>query len=96
MNIEEAYRQKKAAQLKEWGAAIDLFEARAENAGADARIRHALELEALRVRHCTASQTLQDLETASGEAWQEVKKSADQIWKDLREGLSAAQAKFHR
>ena len=35
MEIQEAYKQKLAAQLKEWNAQIDLLRARAENAGAD-------------------------------------------------------------
>jgi hypothetical protein len=33
VEIKDAYKQKMAAQLKEWGAQIDLLEAKAENAG---------------------------------------------------------------
>ena len=94
MSIEDAYRQKKAAQLKEWGAQIDLFEARAENAGADIVIMRAKELETLRARHKAASQKMQDLETATGQAWEQVKETADKIWDELKDGVAEARAKF--
>ena len=35
MEIKDAYKQKMAAQLKEWSAQINLLEAKLENAGAD-------------------------------------------------------------
>lgn len=94
MQIEEAYREKKAAQLKEWSAQIDLLDAQVENSGADLRLKRAVELEELRVRQRTASAKLQDLEKASGEAWEQVKITADKIWEDLKIGMAEAHAKF--
>ena len=94
MSIEDAYRQKKAAQLKEWGAQIDLFEARAANAGADIAVMHAKELDDLRARHQVAAQKMQDLETATGQAWEQVKLTADRIWDELKDGVAEARAKF--
>ncbi|MDO8786481.1 MAG: hypothetical protein Q7J42_00195 [Sulfuritalea sp.] len=94
MELQEAYKQKMAAQLKEWGAQVDLFEAKAENAGADMKVRRAEELDTLRAKQRTAHEKLQDLETASGEAWEQIKETADKIWEDLRTGMADASARF--
>lgn len=94
MEIEEAYRQKMAAQLKQWSAEIDLLEARAENAGADMKVRHAEQLDRLRAKQRSAHERLQELEKATGEAWKQLKETADTIWEDLKTGIAGAQAKF--
>jgi recombinational DNA repair ATPase RecF len=94
MDIENAYKQKMAAQLKEWSAQIDLFEAKVENAGADMKVRRAEELAKLRAKQRTASEKMQDLEQASTEAWEQVKTTADKIWEDLKTGMADAHAKF--
>lgn len=94
MEIEQAYRQKMAAQLKEWSAEIDLFEAKVENATAGMKVRRAEELEILRAKQRTAAEKMRDLEKASGEAWEQMKTTADTIWSDLKTGIAEAQAKF--
>lgn len=94
MDIEDAYKQKMAAQLKEWSAQIDLFEAKVENAEADLKVKRAEELSRLRATHRTASEKMQALEKASVEAWGEVKTTTDKIWEDLKAGMADAHAKF--
>lgn len=94
MEIQEAYRQKMAAQLKEWSAQIGLLEAKVEDASADMRIKHAEQLHELRAKQRAASEKMNELGKASGEAWQQAKITADQIWDDLKNGLAAAHAKF--
>jgi hypothetical protein len=92
--VENAYREKMAAQLKEWGAQVDLFEAKALNVGADMKVRHAEEIARLRHKQRGALEKLQDLETASGEAWEQLKETAETIWADLKSGLADAHARF--
>ena len=94
MDLQEAYKQKMAAQLKEWSAQIDLFEAKAENAGADMKVRHAEELDRLRMKQRTAHEKLEDLEKATGEAWEKIKETADKIREDLKTGIAEARASF--
>jgi hypothetical protein len=94
MEVEQAYKLKRSAQLKEWMAQLDLMEAKAENAGADIKVRHAVELDELRGKQRTASWKMQELEKASGEAWEEIKETADKIWEDLKAGMAEAHAKF--
>jgi len=94
MEIQTAYKQKMAAQLKEWSAQIDLFSAKAENLGADIKIKRAEELHELRVKQHAASEKMQELEMASSEAWEQIKITADIIWDDLKFGVSEAHSKF--
>jgi recombinational DNA repair ATPase RecF len=94
MEIQNAYKQKMSAQLKEWGAQIDLMEAKAANVGADVEVKRAEELFELRAKLQTASQKMNEFEKTSGEAWEEVKVTADKIWEDLKAGVAAAHSKF--
>ena len=94
MEIKDAYKQKMAAQLKEWRAQINLLEAKVESAGADLKIKRAEELQALRAKQDAASEKMKELEKASGEAWEQVKETADKIWDDLKSGVADAHSKF--
>ena len=94
MELQNAYRQKMAAQLNEWGAQINLLEAKVENAGADARIKGAEELDSLRAKQRVASAKMKELEKAGSEAWGQLKEAADKVWADLRTGVADAHARF--
>ncbi len=94
MEIKEAYKQKMAAQLKEWNAQISLLEARVENAGADMTVKRAEMLRELRAKHSAAAEKMQELEKSTGEAWGRVKDTADKIWEDLKAGVADAHSKF--
>lgn len=94
MEIEQAYKLKRAAQLKEWGAQLDLLEAQAENTNADVRVHDALQLDDLRARQRAASSNLQELEAVGSDAWEQTKEAADRIWEDLKAGMAQAHARF--
>jgi len=94
MEMQDAYKQKMAAQLKEWGAQINLLEARIENAGADMKIKRAGILHELRAKQGAASEKMVELEKAGGEAWEQAKETADKIWDDLKKGIADAHSKF--
>lgn len=94
MEIQNAYQQKMSAQLKEWGAQIDLLEAKMENIGADIKVKRAQELHELRAKQHAASEKMKELGKASGEAWEQVKVTADKIWDDLKVGVTEAHSKF--
>jgi recombinational DNA repair ATPase RecF len=94
MEIQNAYKQKMAAQLKEWSAQISLLEAKVENAGADMKVKRAEALHELRAKQRAASEKMKELEKASGEAWEQAKVTADKIWEDLKAGVADARSKF--
>jgi hypothetical protein len=95
MELHNAYKQKMAAQLKEWNAQISLLEAKVATAGADIQVKHAKGLHELRARQHAAAEKMKELGKASGEAWEQTKETADKIWAELKTGISNAQAKFH-
>lgn len=94
METQDAYKQKMAAQLKEWSAQIDLLEAKIENLDADMVVTRAKELKELRIKQQAASKKLHEIGVASGEAWVQIKFTADQMWEDLKTGVTAAHSKF--
>ena len=94
MSIQNAYKQKREAQLKEWSAQINLMEAKLESVGADMRVKRAEQIQALRNQQHSASEKMQELGKASGEAWEQVKTTADKIWDDLKSGMADAHSKF--
>jgi len=94
MEIQEAYKQKMAAQLKEWNAQIGLLEAKMENVGADIKLKRTEEFRALHTKQQAAYEKMRELGKASGEAWEQVRITADKIWEELKTGVAEAQAKF--
>lgn len=94
MEIQDAYKQKLAAQLKEWNAQINLWEAKVENAGADMKVKRAEAVHGLRAKQRVASEKMQELEKVSGEAWEQAKVTADKIWADLKAGVAEAHTRF--
>ncbi len=94
MEIKDAYKQKKTAQLKEWGAQINLLEAKIENMGADLKVERAKQVKELRAKQHAASEKIIELGKASGEAWEQVKFTADKVWDELKSGMADAHSKF--
>ncbi|MBS1157794.1 MAG: hypothetical protein H6R15_213 [Proteobacteria bacterium] len=94
METENAYQRKMSAQLKEWGAQINLLEAKMENVGAEMRLKRHEELQALRAKQREATEKMHELGKSTGEAWQQVKLTADKVWEELKTGLGEAQSKF--
>lgn len=94
METKNAYKQKLEAELSEWKAQLNLLAAKAESAGADAKLKYAKELDALHAKQQQAAKKLDELEEASGEAWHKVKDSADKLWVDLKSGVSSAMSRF--
>ncbi len=94
MEIQTAYKQKKAAQLKEWGAQINLLEAKIENMGATLKVERIQQMKALRATEHAAAEKMKELGKASGAAWEQVKVTADKVWDELKAGVADAHAKF--
>jgi uncharacterized coiled-coil DUF342 family protein len=87
MNTKEAYIDKLEAQLKEWSAKIDGLEAKADRAGADARIKLSKEIDKLKKNRTEAKNKINELKEASEDAWEELKEGAENIWKEYKSTL---------
>lgn len=94
MQTKEAYKQKLEANLNEWGAQINLLAAKAESAGADAKLRYSKDLDALRDKQRQAAEKMKELESASGDAWEKVRHTADSLWDEIKAGVAHTVAKF--
>jgi hypothetical protein len=87
---EKAYQQKMEAQLKEWKAKIDIAEARAEQVGADAKIKYAEQIETINEKYEQAQQKLAALQDSSKEAYQELRSGLDKAVQELSDSMAEA------
>ena len=94
MDTLSAYKEKMAAQLKEWEAQIDLLEAKIGTLGADMRLKRSEEIEKLRAKRQAVGEKMQELGDAGSQAWEETKLTADKLWADLKAGLTEIRNKF--
>jgi len=94
MQTKDAYKQKLKADLNEWGAQINLLAAKADSAGADAKLQYAKDLDSLREKQHHAAEKMKELESASGDAWEKVRHTADSLWDELKAGVAHTVAKF--
>ncbi|MGB4468365.1 MAG: hypothetical protein WBI41_10015 [Azovibrio sp.] len=94
MELHHEYKEKMAAQLKEWNAQISLLEAKLDGVAADMKILRMEEIRGLRARQHAAAAKMNELGKASGEAWEQIRVTADKLWDELKQGLSDVQSKF--
>jgi chromosome segregation ATPase len=94
MATKEAYRQKLEAQLAEWDARLEVLNARARKASADARIDYENELQGLKRQRERARDTLAELGRRSENAWEDVKTGAERAWDDMASALDKVAARF--
>jgi DNA-binding ferritin-like protein len=87
---EQAYQQKMEAQLKQWKAKIDIAEARAEQVGADAKIKYAEQLETINEKYEQAQEKLAELQDASEDAYKEIRQGLDKAIQELSDSMSKA------
>jgi predicted nucleic acid-binding Zn-ribbon protein len=90
----DAYIEKARAQLDQLSSRIDLLQARASEAKADARIEYERELDRLRERRDAARSKLEDVRGASGAAWEDVREGFEQAWEALGEAVTQANERF--
>lgn len=90
----EAYKAKMEAQLERWSARLAQFKAKADEAGADARIdlqKRAAELETY---EATAKKHIAAVEASAVENWQKVQGGIEKTWNQLSGSVEAIWAKI--
>lgn len=95
MKTKNEYIDSMAADLKEWGAQIDVLTARTEKTAGMAKLKYVQEMNLLRAKQTTANKKMTEMKEDSGDAWEKIKETADKVWDDLRIGLASATAKFN-
>lgn len=94
MEDKSAYRQKLEAKLDQWAAEIDKLQAKAAEAGADARVEYQRQVDELRDKQKDARAKLDELDDAGGDAWEDLKGGIEKAWEDLGSAVSAARERF--
>lgn len=89
-----AWREKREAQIQEMSARLDLWEAKARKAKADARIRYAEEIGKLRGKLETARLKLSLLQDTSEAAWEDMTSGVEAALDDLRSAFKRAASRF--
>ena len=70
-------------QLKQWGAKLDEFVAKADRAGTAARIDNRKRIDELQAKVRVAQAKLDEVKTAGSEKWETLKAGLESAWKDL-------------
>ena len=94
MGKREDYVDKLAAQLKVWGAEIDVLKAKAEKETVEIRIAIHKEVAILNKKMQDAQKNLQEIKEKTGNAWESLTEGANKAWNDLREAVHQAGEKF--
>lgn len=84
METRELYKQKYEAQLREWGAKIEVLEAQADQLTAQARIDAKPHLDCLRAKLETAHAKLHEIAVATDDKWDEVVKGTEHVWSEVK------------
>ena len=79
----EANVDKMEAQLKQWAARIDGLAAKAEKAGAQAKIEVRLSIDDLKAKRAVAQAKLDEFKTAGSEKWDGFKAGIERAWGEI-------------
>lgn len=90
----DAYRERREAQLREWAAKLDGWQASTQRRKAEARIRYEETLDELRSRLAGARARLEELVEAGAGARDDLETGIDQAFDDLRRAFKRAASKF--
>jgi phage shock protein A len=90
----EAYQQKAQAQIKEMKARLQVFEARAENASADMKIKYQDNLADWKARFEDIENRMNKLSESSGEAWEDIRAGIDNALGELQSAIQKGTSQF--
>ena len=94
MGKREEYIDRLAAQLKVWGAEIDVLKAKAAKETVEVKIAIHKEIEILNKKMQEAQKKLKNLGKKTGDAWESLSEGTNKAWNDLREAMHQAGEKF--
>ena len=79
----EAHVGKMEKKLKHWGAKLDELVARADEAGAEAKLDYRKGIDDLKAKHRAARAKLDELKTAGSDKWETFKDGVESAWTEL-------------
>lgn len=90
----EEYIEMLEENLIDWVAKIEKFEAKAEQAEGNEKVKYQKEIEKLKKKREVAEKNIDELKQASEETWEELKESADNLWEEMTDILNKVVSKF--
>lgn len=94
MSERDAYVAKMKAKLDEWNAEIQKFEARAQGASAEAKLKYEQQVAELKARRDEAARKLRELQDASAGAWETLREGTEAAWSVMAKAFKDAAERF--
>ena len=95
MGLKEAYQEKLEAQIKEWTAKLTELKAKADKAGADAKVQMYQQIDQLRAREEPSQQKLNEIKAASSDTWETLKAGSEKALEEMKKTWESLRSKFH-
>ena len=93
MNREE-YIDKLTGKLKEWNSEIKKLEAKAQEAGTDAKKAMSKEITELRTKKKVLENKLEEVKDAGDDSWKEIQTEAEKAYNNMKSALKNAVNRF--
>ncbi len=90
----DAYVRKLKAKIDEWNAEIDKLMAKADQAGAEAKIKYRHQLDDLRVKRKEVEDRLAALQEAGESSWEGLKHGIERSWDTWMQSFTKAKSEF--
>ncbi len=92
----KVYIEKAEAELKEWGAKIDVLKAKTEKSKGDIKIKYLEQIIELRNKQEALKKKLRELKGSGDGAWADLKEGMDYALDDLKRSLKRALSRFRQ
>jgi hypothetical protein len=93
---QEGTARRREAQLKELSARLDILEAKAREAEAQARLRYYRQIDELKKKRDNLQRRIDELREAGGGAWKDLKEGVEAAAREFRAALDTASERFKK
>jgi hypothetical protein len=91
----DAYVEKLKGNIARWNGEIDEFQAKADQAKADAQVDFQKQIVEIKAKREALEGKMADLQNAADEAWEDVKSGVDVARQILGQAVQAAKSRFN-
>jgi uncharacterized coiled-coil DUF342 family protein len=92
----DAYVQHLKVKMDEWNVEIDMLQAKADQAKAEAKIEYHEQIEELRTKRKEIEDKMAELQQAGEGAWEDLKQGLENSWEILKGAFAKAKSRFEK
>jgi hypothetical protein len=96
MTKKDEYLSMMEAHIKKWDAEVDKLRAKGEQMSAEARVKYAEQIKAMRANRDAAYKKLHEMRAANESAWQHMQSGIDTAWDSMKNALDKASSQFKK